>query len=71
MSQSAEQSLADDTMEGAREIARFMGKTLRQTNYLLEIGKLPAFKLGGHWHMRKSTYLSYIERLEAAAVNSA
>jgi hypothetical protein len=60
-------SMADDTLEGTRAIAEFIGKTDRQTDHLLQSRQLPAFKLGGRWHMRKSTYLNHVERLEAEA----
>jgi hypothetical protein len=62
-----ESDLAADTLSGASAIAAFLGKTERQTNHLLEKRQIPAFKLGGRWHMRKSTYRSHIERLESAA----
>ena len=55
-------------LEGAAAIARFFGKTERQTHYLLEKGALPAFKLQGRWHMRKSTARSFIENLEKRGV---
>jgi hypothetical protein len=63
--------LAADTLEGAAAIAAFLGKTERQTNYLLERKQLPAFKLGGRWHMRRSTYAAFVIRLEAAALSAA
>jgi hypothetical protein len=58
-------SPATDTLAGAAEIARFLGKTVRQANYLLETRQIPAFKLGGRWHMRRSTYGAFVERLES------
>ncbi len=61
-------SPADDTCAGAEAIAKLIGKTLRQTNYLLETDQLPAFKIGRTWHMRRSTYLRHIESLEAEAI---
>lgn len=45
-------------------------KGLRQTYRLLETGALPAFKLGDIWHMRTSTYLEHLNRLEREAANS-
>lgn len=60
-----------DTLEGAAQIATFLGKSVRQTNNLLETRQLPAFKLGKLWHMRKSTYRAFVERREAEALNSA
>ena len=59
-------SMADDTLEGAVPIAKFIGKPVRRTQYLLETKRLPAFKLGGKWQMRKSTYRKYVEVLEAS-----
>jgi hypothetical protein len=59
--------MATDTLEGAAAIAVFIGKTERQINHLLSKKQLPAFKLGGIWHMRKSTYATFIARLETEA----
>ena len=64
-------TMADDTLQGAMEIAFFIGKSERQAQYLLEAKLLPAFKIGGKWHLRKSTYRAYIERLEADASKAA
>jgi hypothetical protein len=61
------ETIADDTLGGAAEISSYIGKTVRQTQRLLETKQIPAFKLGGRWHMRKSTYQTHIERLEASA----
>jgi hypothetical protein len=58
-------SPAVDTLVGAAEIALFLGKTVRQANYMLETRQIPAFKLGGRWHMRRSTYGAFVERLES------
>ena len=63
--------IADDTLKGAVEIAPYIGKTERQTNHLLEQRRLPAFKIGRCWHMRRSTYQAFIERLEADAISAA
>ncbi len=62
-------SIADDMLEGAAAIALFIGKSVRQRQWLLEAKQLPAFKMGAarKWHMRKSTYLGFVERLEAEA----
>lgn len=57
-------SIADDTVAGAAAIAIHIGKTVRQAFYLCETGRIPAFKLGNIWHLRKSTYAKHIERLE-------
>ncbi len=58
-------TLSNDLLEGVMAIAAFFGKTERQTHHLLEKKRLPAFKLAGKWHMRRSTGLAFIERLEA------
>ena len=58
-------SIGADTIEGAVEIARWLGKTERQVSHLIETKALPVFKLGGRWHMRKSTYRAFIADLEA------
>ena len=65
----AASTVADDTLDGAAKIAAHIGKTVRQTNHLLEQGRLPAFKIGHGWHMRKSTYLTFVSRLEAEAMS--
>jgi hypothetical protein len=58
-------SIAADTIEGTSGIAQFIGKTERQVTHLIETNCLPVFKLGGRWHMRKSTYRGFIANLEA------
>jgi hypothetical protein len=63
-------TIADDTLEGAAAIAAFLGKSQRQTEYLLETRRLPAFKLGGKWHMRRSTYCVFVKSLEQKATAS-
>jgi hypothetical protein len=67
MSEGPTDAISTDTLTGAAEIAAFLGKTERQIVHLLWKRKIPAFKLGGRWHMRKSTYRAHIERLEAGA----
>ncbi len=61
-------ALAEDTLQGTTAIAAYIGKTKRQTFHLLENLRLPAFKLGNAWHMRKSTYAAFVERKEAEAM---
>jgi hypothetical protein len=58
-------------IEGVAAIAAYVGKTERQTHWLVEKKQLPAFKIGNRWHMRKSTYAAFIERLEASSVAAA
>jgi hypothetical protein len=57
-------NIAEDTLAGADAIGRYFGKSRRQTFYLCEKKQIPAFKLCGTWHMRKSTYRRRIEKLE-------
>ena len=43
-----------DLLWGARAIAEYIGKTYRQTTYMLEHGRLPAEKIGSIWIGNKS-----------------
>ena len=63
-------NIADDTLRGAKAIADYTGDDVRRTNYLLERGLLPAFKIGDRWCMRKSKYLAMIEASEAEVQNA-
>ena len=63
-------TIADDTVEGAAGIAAHIGKPVRQTVHLLESRRLPAFKIGRIWHMRKSTYRRFIEQREAEVIKA-
>jgi hypothetical protein len=63
--------IAEDILVGADAIAAHIRKTKRQTFYLLETKQIPAFKLARAWHMRKSSYRTHIEQLEAAAMRDA
>jgi hypothetical protein len=66
----ADNDLAGDLLPGTRKIAKFIGKTERQTYHLLEAGRIPAFKIGKIWHGRKSTLRRHFDELEAARVAS-
>jgi hypothetical protein len=66
-----EATLADDMLRGAAKISEYTGDSERRTQYLLETKRLPAFKIGHVWHMRKSTYRAYVERLESHATVAA
>jgi hypothetical protein len=62
------ENIGNDVLEGADEIAGFLGKTVRQVNHLLETRQLPgAFKMGHKWHLRPSTFRERIRQLESAA----
>jgi hypothetical protein len=60
-----------DLLAGAAAIAAHAGQTERQIEHLLSMGRLPAFKLGGRWYMRKSTYRRFLQELEDAALKAA
>ena len=64
------EAIAHDILEGVDAIAAHIGKRRRPTYYLCETRQIPAFKLAGKWHMRKSTYAAHIARLEAEAIGS-
>ena len=61
----------DDVLHGAEAIAEFIGETARRTHYLLEKKRLPAYKVLGRWRMRRSTYLAFVAKLEAEAIQRA
>jgi hypothetical protein len=46
--------LADDVLDGVKEIAAFIGKSERQTFHLVHAGAIPVFRLGKKIHARKS-----------------
>jgi hypothetical protein len=59
----------DDLLEGCKEIAEFIRKPERTAYYWCASAQLPAFKMGGKWHMRKSRWRRHVEELEDAAVD--
>jgi hypothetical protein len=67
-----ETRLADDLLRGVKEIAEFYGRKPRTVSHWLDNGLVPgAFKLGGMWHLRRSTARRGIEELERGAGCSA
>jgi len=60
----AETEVGADTLFGVEEIAAFLRVTRRRAYYLCETREIPSFKLGGRWHLRRSTYLRHVEHLE-------
>ena len=46
--------LADDVLDGVKEIAAFIGKSERATFHLIHNDQLPVFRLGKKIHARKS-----------------
>ena len=54
-------TLADDLLEGAKEISKFTGWSARQIYYIASKGELRAiFILNGKLHARRSTLLREI-----------
>jgi hypothetical protein len=60
------ESLAQDLLSGAREIAAYLGESQRAVEYKLERRQLPAFQIGTRWYMRRSTFLKHIASKEIA-----
>jgi hypothetical protein len=64
----AELIRTDTPLSGISEIARFIHKTPRRTNYLAATGQLPVYVLAGKYHLRPSTYYAHIAKLEAESL---
>jgi hypothetical protein len=61
--------LADDLLEGASEIAAFLGKSPRQVYHLTQTRRLPVFRLGSILCARKSRIVAWIEDQEAQTLS--
>ncbi|MGA1804425.1 helix-turn-helix domain-containing protein [Rhizobium sp. HT1-10] len=48
-----------DLIWEVEEIARIIGRTHRQTNYMLASGALPAKKVGGRWVIERSKLIAF------------
>ncbi|WP_044549851.1 hypothetical protein [Azospirillum lipoferum] len=59
-------TLADDLLQGADSIAKFMGVTRRQAYHFVADGRIPTFRIGAIICARKSTILNWIAQQEAA-----
>ena len=46
-------NIANISLAGVKAIAAYIGKTERQTFYLLSTGRLPGWKIGAVWHSTK------------------
>jgi hypothetical protein len=44
----------DGVLDGAQAIADYIGKSYRQTVYLLDRGHLPGWKIGHRWYSSKT-----------------
>lgn len=56
------ESLKDDLLWGALEIANFLGKSERQVVYLLERRSIPAGKVAGRWCASRKMLRQFFER---------
>ncbi len=63
--------LADDLLEGADEIAAFMGWNRRRVFYAAERKLIPIFRVGNRLSARKSSLRRRIEDLEQRATEEA
>lgn len=62
-------ALAEDLLRGASEIAVFMYGSARERKkvyHLAETTDIPAFRMGGSICARRSSLMSWIEKLEGA-----
>ncbi len=66
-----ENDLADDLLEGADEIAAFMGWNRRRVFYAAERKLIPIFRVGNRLSARKSSLRKRIEDLEQRATEEA
>lgn len=63
--------LGADMLVGVEAIAKALRTSTRRAYYLCETRQIPAFKLGGRWHLRPSAYRAHIARLEAGEKSAA
>ena len=69
MDNSSDNNLASDLIWGARAIADEIGLTLRQTQYQLERGLIPAGKQGRMWVASRRRLRGRFEALTAGNVD--
>lgn len=60
-------TLSDDLLDGAHEIAAFLGITSRRVYHLAQSRRLPVFRMGAKLCARKSRLIQHIEEQEAQA----
>ncbi len=66
-----ENDLADDLLEGADEIAAYLGWNRRRVFYAAERKLIPIFRIGNRLSARKSSLRKRIEDLEQKATEEA
>ena len=65
-SNTADDSLADDSLHGGDKIGDFAGFSKRRVYHLADHTDFPAVKVGGQLYSRKSWILEWLEALRAA-----
>jgi hypothetical protein len=58
--------IRDDVLRGIKRIADYTGFSEDAAQRLCSDRKIPAFKIGARWFMRRSRYLRMIEDKEAS-----
>jgi hypothetical protein len=53
-----------DLIWGLEDIAKAIGRTVRQTHYMLSTGRLPAKQIGNRWVVERSKLIAFF--MEAA-----
>lgn len=59
-------TVSGDVLQGAGQIARFLGINRRSVYYYIERRELPVYRFGSQIFARRSTLLRHIEKLEAS-----
>lgn len=54
-----------DLVWGLEAISKIIGRTVRQTHYMLSTGKIPAKQIGNRWVVERGTLLRFF--MESAA----
>jgi excisionase family DNA binding protein len=60
----AENNHKEDEIMTVTEVAEYLKISEVTTYKLVQEGKLPAFKIGRHWRLKKSDLTEYIEKLK-------
>lgn len=58
-------ALADDLLDGAEEIASFLGWKRRRVYHLADSNRIPVFKVGNSLCARRSSLLAWVAEREA------
>lgn len=54
-----------DLVWGLAGIAKVIGRTVRQTHYMLQTGRLPAKQVGNRWVAKRSALVNFFSDLAA------